>query len=100
MALHCAFSETGPLVAIEYLLQETPVIMYQTGEVANVLLKKNYPLLLNSFDKNLWKEKISLYFSDLELQKKIRNKIKETVNENFSEAEYIKKIIRIYRVIL
>lgn len=100
LALHCASSETGPLVAIEYLLQEIPVIMYQTGEVANVLLKNNYPLLLNSFDKNLWKEKITSYFSDLQQQEILKNKTKEIVKKNFSEEEYVKKCIQIYQTLL
>ncbi len=50
LAVHCAESETGPLVAIEYLSQELPVIMYQTGEVAETISAYSSELLMNDFE--------------------------------------------------
>lgn len=100
LALHCAASETGPLVAIEYLSQEIPLIMYHTGEVADVIQNYLTEYILNNFDINSWKEKIELLLNDQELRQNIKLKCKKIYTSYFSEEKYIKKCMAIYHQVL
>lgn len=100
LALHCAASETGPLVAIEYLSKGLPLLMYKTGEVAETISKYSDQLLMTSFELNDWKEKIEdLLNNESELQKlaQLNSKI---YNENYSEENYTKACLSIYKHIL
>lgn len=100
LALHCAASETGPLVAIEYLSKGVPLLMYKTGEVAETISKYSNELLMTNFELDQWKVKIeNLLNNELECQKnaQLNSKI---YNENYSEENYTKACLNIYKHIL
>lgn len=100
LALHCASSETGPLVAIEYMSQGLPVIMYQTGEVSDTIAKYTKDLLMQNFDFSAWKIKI-LELLDNEVERdNYANLILRIFNENYSEKKYIETCQQIYQDIL
>lgn len=93
LALHCAKSETGPLVLLEYLAYGIPFLMYETGEVASVI-KDELPLhFMNNFDEQQWIERIEL----LKQQDNIEEKLRTIFNKYFSPAIYINKCQEIYR---
>lgn len=58
IALHTASSETGPLVLMEYLAQGTNFLAYRTGEVAEALGHILPDFFMDTFDFELWKERI------------------------------------------
>lgn len=97
LALHCAASETGPLVAIEYMSQGLPIVMFNTGEVAKVLVKNNYDFVLNNFKLTEWKETVLALRSDLEKLKRTSLKISDIYHQNYSEERYLNKCLKIYQ---
>ena len=100
LALHCASSETGPLVAIEYMSQAVPVLMYQTGEVSMTIAKYNDDLLMRNFDLLEWRNKIQeLLTSELD-RCEWADLMLRIYNENYSEKKYTKACQQIYQSIL
>lgn len=100
LALHCAASETGPLVAIEYLSEGLPLLMYKTGEVAVTIAKYDDSLLMNDFNTANWKEKIELLLDNEHLRAE-KSKLAATIyKENYSEEKYSEQCQKIYQHII
>tara|TARA_R110000787_G_scaffold21897_3_gene64211 strand:+ start:141 stop:1205 length:1065 start_codon:yes stop_codon:yes gene_type:complete len=100
LALHCAPSETGPLVAIEYLSKGVPFFMYQTGEVAKVLKKYESNVLISNFEISNWVTTILNLLKDQQLKEKMVRINHEIFNTHFSEKAYIEKCLKMYDDIL
>jgi len=96
LAIHCAKSETGPLVLMEYLKAGINFITYDTGEVVNQLKGTFRKSVLNDFKTKNWINAINLIneqpYSEKELQ--------HFFNKNFSPDAYLKKLIKIYKCIM
>lgn len=96
MALHTASSETGPLVLIEYLAQGTTFLAYRTGEVAESLHPILPELFMETFDHQLWIDKI---------RPLIENPVDSTTlrsifQQNYNEEKYFHTCLKIYQSIL
>ena len=100
LGLHCAESETGPLVAIEYLSRKLPVIMYRTGEVAETMSKYSTQLLMTDFELDKWKSKIESLLNDESQLIQIEELSKKIYKENYSEENYTKACQNIYQHII
>ncbi len=90
--LHTSFSETGPLVLIEYIAHGLPFLAYETGEVSKVL-KNYFPLFfIDNFDINQWEERV----------KKINenqidySKFENVFQKEFGKLNYYRKLVEIY----
>jgi len=100
LALHCAASESGPLVAIEYASKGIPVILFNTGEVVKILDDNNYELILNNFNFKIWINKINDLLENETKRKQVSKDLLNIYNANFSEEEYLNKCLSIYHQIL
>ena len=93
LGVHCAKSETGPLVAIEYMSSQVPFIAYDTGEVATQV-KADFPnFIKTSFEISVWLESMNQI-----LMKRVdyQTKLETYFNENYSEDDYLNRCIEIY----
>ena len=97
IGLHTAKSETGPLVAIEYLVAQLPFLMFDTGEVAKTITPNLNELIAKDFKEANWCEKL-LFIK--ENHPRIKDKIKIMVENHFSEKTYVETITTIYKNIL
>ncbi|MGY5352980.1 glycosyltransferase [Wenyingzhuangia sp. IMCC45533] len=97
LALHTASSETGPLVAIEYLGNRVPFVIFNTGQVTNQIRNELNHFIVNDFNVETWvgaiENLVKNKLSDREVMKRV-------FDEKFSEKEYLKKIIHIYQEII
>jgi glycosyltransferase involved in cell wall biosynthesis len=94
LGLHCAASETGPLVAIEYLSVPIPFVTYNTGEVAKEV-SKNFPeFIQNDFDIKNWNATILQLIKNREAY--ITN-LKPYYSENYSENAYVESCLSLYK---
>ncbi|WP_299226401.1 glycosyltransferase family 4 protein [uncultured Psychroserpens sp.] len=100
LGLHCSSSETGPLVAIEYLSKQLPFVMYDTGEVAEVLKSNSYELIQSDFKVDTWKAVIMKLISNAQYHTKMRNKIQYIYTANYSKENYLGKCLSVYQKIL
>ena len=91
-ALMPSFSESGPLVLIEYLAQSLPFIAYKTGEVSNII-SDELPFFIDSFDIDKWLRKIDRI---LEEDPTI---LLDTYYKYFNPDDYTKKCLKIYEKI-
>lgn len=93
IGLHCASSETGPLVALEYMNAALPFLAYSTGDVAEDV-SKNYP---NFIQKNF---KIEHWITNMEHivsnREDYSSSIKSYVTDKYSEDTYLSKCLAIY----
>lgn len=94
MAIHTATSETGPLVAIEYLSINLPFVMFNTGRVAEQIQPELSDFILSNTDVDLWKERIAYILAHKD---SYRTKISSIFRENFSEDIYVQKCQAIYQ---
>ena len=100
MAVHCAASETGPLVAIEYMSQKVPFIMFNTGAVAKKLKENEYDLIMDTFDTEKWVEKIKSVLHNENYFETLKNNLSLYYNKLFSEQNYVTTCLNIYQNIL
>ncbi|WP_417875203.1 glycosyltransferase [Xanthomarina gelatinilytica] len=100
MALHCAKSETGPLVCIEYLQKKLPFVMFETGEVAKQIKSITNKLLIDSFDKKQWQIQILKIISDKNYRNQVVNDMNLIYKNYYSEEKYLDKCLKIYEHIL
>jgi len=96
VAMHCASSETGPLVAIEYMSQKIPLIMYDTGEVAKIIKENDYPFLLSNYEIPLWKSSLLKLIDNEDVRHEMANLLFDIYLTKFSEKSYVQKCINIY----
>ena len=98
MALHCAPVETGPLVLIEYLAQGIPFITYNTGQVVEQIRDKLPDFIVSSFDVNEWLKAIEALKKKIEADSgRLKSRMKEVFDENYSEEKYYEKCLKIYQ---
>tara|TARA_R110000851_G_scaffold7469_1_gene28936 strand:- start:29508 stop:30572 length:1065 start_codon:yes stop_codon:yes gene_type:complete len=100
MAVHCAASETGPLVAIEYMSQHIPFIMFNTGSVAKKLKEHKYDLIMDTFHAEKWSEKIESVLQNKSYFERLKKEIRLLYSTSFSEKKYISTCMEIYQNIL
>ncbi|MBQ8424273.1 MAG: glycosyltransferase [Coprobacter sp.] len=93
MAIHCATSETGPLVLIEYLAQGIPFITYRTGEVVSQIENELPELVIDTFDVNEWIERIAYILSNTV---EIKRKMKVVFDKYYSETAYYNCCMAVY----
>lgn len=94
LAIHCAVSETGPLVLIEYLASHLPFLAYETGEVVRQL-KPHFPLFfIDNFEITSWKKRITILFSDY--SQLDHEKFDLIFKDYYSENAYTDKLLKMY----
>ena len=64
MGIHTSYSESGPLVLIEYLAQNLPFLTFRTGDVVDKLILNFPELIQENFEVQLWASKIIKIMSD------------------------------------
>tara|TARA_R110000868_G_scaffold12619_5_gene59988 strand:+ start:6979 stop:8040 length:1062 start_codon:yes stop_codon:yes gene_type:complete len=90
MAIMPSLSESGPLVLIECLAQGLPFVSYKTGEVSRVLEKEFSFCFSNTFDIEVWVEKINNVLDS-------GYNFSNAYNTYFSEEVYLKTCLDIYQ---
>jgi len=95
IAIHCAKSESGPLVLLEYLAYGIPFVAYQTGEIADILQREVPECFLKTFDMDKWVERIEIIQHDKELPAKL----KKIFARLFSSKAYLEECLKIYQEI-
>lgn len=95
LGLHTSKSETGPLVLIEYLAQGIPFLAYETGEVSKIL-KPYFPdFFIDSFEFDLWLERIEkIQNSPID-----KEKMQQVFEKYFGKHAYYEKLRTIYQCI-
>jgi len=100
LAIHCAASETGPLVALEYMSKGVPLMMFNTGSVAKVLKENEYDLIMDIFDEMAWSNRIIEVLNAPDQQSYLSQKVRMIYQNFFSEKTYLNKCLKIYQNIL
>ena len=100
LALHCAKSETGPLVCIEYLLKKLPFVMYKTGEVSKQVKTKTDALTMGDFDLEKWRIQIMKLIDDVNYRAEVINDMISIYDNYYCEEQYIQKCLKIYHITL
>jgi glycosyltransferase involved in cell wall biosynthesis len=96
LAIHCARSESGPLVLMEYLAYGIPFIAYKTGEVAHTIYY-DLPLhFMDNFEVEEWVQRIC----ELKKQNGFAEIFKKIFEKYFSPGKYINDCLKIYSSIL
>lgn len=94
LALHCATSETGPLVLLEYMAYGIPFLAYRTGEVAGTVAEELPLHFIDNFETVDWEKRISQL-----QQTDCTGKLKEVFNKHFSVDKYRDTCLAIYQSI-
>jgi glycosyltransferase involved in cell wall biosynthesis len=95
LAIHCAKSETGPLVLLEYMAYGIPFVAYKTGDIANTIASKLPQHFVYSFKIDEWKNKIE------ELNKNnVSDSLKKIFRKYFSPEKYINECLEIYQKVI
>jgi glycosyltransferase involved in cell wall biosynthesis len=95
LALHTAISETGPLVALEYLASGLPFLIYKTGQVAKTINNELPDFLISDYDCVNWKKKIKFLIDNSDTYSPIMQQI---FKEQYSEKKYLSKCLKIYNI--
>lgn len=97
LGVHCAASETGPLVAIEYMSHHLPFIAYNTGEVA-LQVKESFPIFIQeNFNVTTWVNSIENILLNRD---KYVNQLNDFYTKNYSEETYLNHCLSIYNTLL
>ncbi|RED38220.1 glycosyltransferase involved in cell wall biosynthesis [Winogradskyella eximia] len=97
LGLHCATSETGPLVAIEYLSMQIPFVAYNTGEVAMDVGKTFPSFIQKDFNVENWNTNINTI---LEHRADFVKELKSFFTKKYSEDAYLENCISIYQKLI
>jgi len=100
LAIHTSLSESGPLVAIEYLSVGLPLIMYNTGAVAKKIKKKLPYLIKENTNKEEWIKTILKICSNYDIQQFYSKEVHTIFKEEYSEEKYNKTCQKIYQNII
>lgn len=101
IALHTAFSETGPLVLMEYLAHGLPFITSKNGEVVNQVKNELPEMIADSFNVEEWIAKITSLETELKIHREqLQHKLKSLFEHRFSPQNYIEKCQQIYQSVL
>jgi len=98
MAIHTANTESGPLALIEYMAQQIPFITYNTGEVVQQIKPHLGELVMNDFDISNWVKKLLAIIEND--NSALKEKLKTTFEEFYSEEAYYEKCMAIYKTAL
>lgn len=93
MALHCATSETGPLVLLEYMAYGIPFVAYKTGEVAAQVGDELPECFMHTFNMDEWVERIDEISSSPDLSGRLRT----LFEKYFAPETYIERCLEIYK---
>lgn len=93
LAIHTSFSETGPLVLLEYLSRGLPFLAYETGEVAHLLKKEIPECFIKQFDVNAWKTRMQM----LQENPPSPDKLMMLFNKYFGAKQYVQQCVVIYQ---
>jgi glycosyltransferase involved in cell wall biosynthesis len=93
-ALHCATSETGPLVLLEYMTHGVPFVAYKTGEVAELVAPYLPGCFVTSFEAAEWRAAIKNIISSGE---DTSEKMRKIFDELFSVEKYKDECLKIYQ---
>lgn len=96
LAIHTSYSETGPLVLLEYLASGLPFLAHATGEVADILQNELPECFIQSLDVTQWMERIEA----LEISGPASEKLKNLFIKYFAPEKYAEKCVRIYTTAL
>tara|TARA_Y100000590_G_scaffold465634_1_gene638478 strand:- start:14868 stop:15929 length:1062 start_codon:yes stop_codon:yes gene_type:complete len=94
IAFHCATSETGPLVLLEYLVQGLPFLTSNTGHVIDTLKPDLNCFIVNDFSIKNWLDAAQLV--QKKSQKELSDKMVNIFHQINSPISYYKKCLRIY----
>ena len=95
-AIHTSFSETGPLVLLEYLSHGIPFLAYHVGEVANVLGDKLPDFFAKNFNFEEWDQKVC----SINKNKYNEDYLNSIFIEYFGPEKYINQCLFIYQKVL
>lgn len=94
-ALHSAFSESGPLVLIEYLAQGIPFLTYKTGDIPDFVINDFPEFVIDNFEIKNW---IISIIKILEMDRvELGIKMRKFYESKFSEESYYLQCIEIYK---
>ncbi len=96
LAIHTSFSETGPLVLLEYLSRGLPFLAHETGEVANLLKKEIPECFINQLDVNAWEVRIEMLLANPPSP----DKLKRLFNKYFGAKQYVQQCVAIYEQVV
>lgn len=97
-AIHTAFTESGPLVLMEYLAHGFPFLAFQTGEVAHQLKQYIPELFIDNYNVDEWSQRFkNLCEADLE---KLGTTMINTFNTIYAPEVFVQKCLTIYTHIL
>lgn len=94
IAIHCAPSETGPLVLIEFLAQGIPFLAYRTGEVVRQIQDDLPELIVDDFETETWIKRLKHIEDNYD---SIKNKLSVVYDKYYSEQNYYNTCNQIYR---
>lgn len=94
IAIHCAPSESGPLVLMEFMAQGIPFVVYRTGEVVRQIQNDLPELIVDNFEIQNWIDRIGFIEQHYE---EIKRKISIVFNKYYSEQTYYSKCKTIYQ---
>lgn len=60
VGIHCSYSESGPLVLLEFAACGLPFLTFDTGEIAKKVKEVLPELVLNSWDLEEWQERLDM----------------------------------------
>jgi len=101
LGIHTSFSETGPLVLLEYMAHGLPFITSKCGEVVDQV-KQEFPnFIASSFNQEEWKLKIEFIEHEKKINgEKLNQQLKTLYAEKFSPKKYLDQCLKIYQSVL
>ncbi len=93
MALHCATSETGPLVLLEYMAYGIPFVAYKTGEVAAQIADELPECFADTFNVNEWAKQMD----EASRVQDLAERLQFLFNKYFAPEKYIQQCLEIYK---
>ncbi len=100
LALHTATQETGPLVLLEYMQAGLPFLTYNTGDVAANISISLAHLVMKTFEPGKWLSSVNELLQNQNLRKSIQIKMKQVVQENYTEEKYWQQLSNVYKKVL
>lgn len=96
LAIHTTFSETGPLVILEYLKFGLNFLTFDTGEVTKKIANELPFSIVKSHELDEWEKKLSNLFLNPYSNKKLH----QVYEDNFGVNNYYEKLMQIYESVL
>lgn len=101
LGIHTSFSETGPLVLLEYMAHGLPFVTSNFGEVVNQIRQELPDFIASSFNEEEWMNKIEFIEREKQINgEKLGQRLKSLFTEKFSPKAYIEQCLKIYQNVL